>query len=71
MIRNGEVKFWTPVNFEVDYLLNEETDGVLTDTVSRGYFERSYNFERCSMCPYNRELRCNGRTNPVNLFFFR
>ena len=23
-------------------------------TVSRGYFERSYNFERCSMCPYNR-----------------
>ena len=24
-------------------------------TVSRGYFERSYNFERCSMCPYNRE----------------
>ena len=24
-------------------------------TVSRGYFELSYNFERCSMCPYNRE----------------
>ena len=22
MLRNGELKFWTPVNFEVDYFLN-------------------------------------------------
>ena len=34
MIRNGELKFWTPVNFEVEYFLNEETEGVLTDTVT-------------------------------------
>ena len=33
MLRNGEVKFWTPVNFEVEYFLNKETEGVLTDTV--------------------------------------
>ena len=33
MLRNGEPKFWTPVNFEVEYFLNEETEGVLTDTV--------------------------------------
>ena len=33
MLRNGEVTFWTPVNFEVEYFLNEETEGVLTDTV--------------------------------------
>ena len=33
MLRNGELKFWTPVNFEVEYFLNEETEGVLTDTV--------------------------------------
>ena len=33
MLRNGELKFWTLVNFEVEYFLNEETDGVLTDTV--------------------------------------
>ena len=33
MLRNTEVKFWTPVNFEVEYFLNEETEGVLTDTV--------------------------------------
>ena len=32
MLRNGELKFWTPVNFEVEYFLNEETEGVLTDT---------------------------------------
>ena len=23
MLRNGELKFWTPVNFEVKYFLNE------------------------------------------------
>ena len=33
MLRNGEVKFWTLVNFEVEYFLNEETEGVLTDTM--------------------------------------
>ena len=33
MLRKGELKFWTPVNFEVEYFLNEETEGVLTDTV--------------------------------------
>ena len=32
MLRNRE-SFWTPVNFEDEYLLNEETEGVLTDTV--------------------------------------
>ena len=33
MLRNGELTFWTPVNFEVEYFLNGETEGVLTDTV--------------------------------------
>ena len=33
MLRNGALKFWTTVNFEVEYFLNEETEGVLTDTV--------------------------------------
>ena len=33
LLRNEELKFWTPVNFKVKYFLNEETDGVLTDTV--------------------------------------
>ena len=33
MLRNGELKFWTPVNLEVEYFINEETEGVLTDTV--------------------------------------
>ena len=33
MLRNGKLKFWTPVNFEVEYFLNEETEGALTDTV--------------------------------------
>ena len=28
-----DLSFWTPVNFEVEYFLNEEIDGVLTDTV--------------------------------------
>ena len=27
------LSFWTPVNFEVEYFINEETEGVLTDTV--------------------------------------
>ena len=33
MLRNEELKCWTPVNFQVKYFLNEETEGVLTDTV--------------------------------------
>ena len=33
MLRNVEGKFWTPVNFEVEYFLNEETESLLTDTV--------------------------------------
>ena len=33
MLKNGELKFWTPVHFEVEYFLNEETESVLTDTV--------------------------------------
>ena len=33
MLRNEELKFWTLVNFKVEYFLNEETEGVLTDTV--------------------------------------
>ena len=33
MLRNRELKFWTPVNFEEEYFFNEETEGVLTDTV--------------------------------------
>ena len=33
VLRNGKLKFWTPVNIEVEYFLNEETESVLTDTV--------------------------------------
>ena len=34
MLRNGELQFLiTAVNFEIEYFLNEETEGVLTDTV--------------------------------------
>ena len=33
MLRNRDSKFWTPVNFEVEYFINEEAEGVLTDTV--------------------------------------
>ena len=33
MLRNVELKFWTPVNFEVVYFINEETECVLTDVV--------------------------------------
>ena len=28
----GDSLFWTPVNFEVEHFLNEETEGVFTDT---------------------------------------
>ena len=33
MLRNRELQFWTTVNFEVEYFLNEETEGVLTVAV--------------------------------------
>ena len=33
MLRNTDLSFWMPVNFEVEYFLNEETEGVLTDTM--------------------------------------
>ena len=33
MLKKRHSKFWTPVNFEVEFSLNEETEGVLTDTV--------------------------------------
>ena len=33
MLRNGELKFWTLNNSKVEYFLNKETEGVLTDTV--------------------------------------
>ena len=28
MLRNWDLSFWTPVHFEVEYFLNEETEGV-------------------------------------------
>ena len=37
MLRNRDLSFWTPVNFEVEYFLNEETEGVLTETVIYSY----------------------------------
>ena len=33
ILRNRDLSFWTPVNFEVEYFLNEETEGVLIDSV--------------------------------------
>ena len=33
MLRNWDLSIWTPVNFEVEYFLNEETECVLTETV--------------------------------------
>ena len=32
-LRNRELQFWTTVNFEVEYFINEETEDVLNDTV--------------------------------------
>ena len=37
---NWDLKFWTPVNFEVEYFINEETEGALTDTVT--YFSNQH-----------------------------
>ena len=34
---NWDLSFWTPVNFEVEYFINEETEGVLTDTQTAKY----------------------------------
>ena len=36
-ISSYQTHFWTTVNFEVEYFLNEETGGVLTDTVMYFY----------------------------------
>ena len=33
MLRNWDLSFWTPVNFEVEYFINEETEGVLTEVL--------------------------------------
>ena len=33
LLGNRDLSFWTPVNFEVEYFLNEKTEGVLTETV--------------------------------------
>ena len=33
MLRNCDLSFSTHVNFEVEYFINEENEGVLTDTV--------------------------------------
>ena len=33
MLKNRELQFWTTVNFENEYFLNEETEDVLTNTV--------------------------------------
>ena len=33
MLRNRDAQFWAPVNFEVEYFLNEESEGILTDIV--------------------------------------
>ena len=41
MLRNRDLSFWTPVNFGVEYFLNEETDGVLTETVRYLYDQQS------------------------------
>ena len=38
MLRNRELKFWRPVNFEVEYFLNEEAKGFLTDIVNCDIF---------------------------------
>ena len=37
MLRNRDLQFWTTVNFEIEYFLNEKTEGVLTDTVMDFY----------------------------------
>ena len=29
ILRNRDLSFWTPVNFEVEYFLNEETKGAI------------------------------------------
>ena len=33
MLRNRDLQFWTTVNFEIEYFLNEETESVLGDPV--------------------------------------
>ena len=33
MLKNRGLQFWTTINIEIKYFLNEETEGILTDTV--------------------------------------
>ena len=40
ILRNWDLAFWTPVNVEVEYFINEETEGVLTGIVI--YFSDHY-----------------------------
>ena len=40
---NWDLSFWTPVNFEVEYFFNKETEGGLTDAanvVDSWFFQR-------------------------------
>ena len=55
MLRNWDLSFWTPVNFEVEYFINEETEGVLTDTVI--YFSDQH-LTWLSDCCRGWRLRC-------------
>ena len=34
---NWDLYFWTPVNFEVEYFINEETEGALTQCPRIGF----------------------------------
>ena len=36
-LRNRKLQFWTTVNFEIEYFLNEETEGVFTDWYCDGF----------------------------------
>ena len=36
ILRQRSSLFWTTVDFEIEYLINEDTEGVLTDAVCRG-----------------------------------
>ena len=61
MLRNRDLSFWTPVNFEVEYFINEETEGVLTDTVITS--ERAQRAER--VLSYLREKSKYSRPDPT------
>ena len=52
---NWDLSFWTPVNFEVEYFINEETEGVLTDTVT-------YRGEKILLLAYARSCQHMGES---------